>query len=55
LIVFICGTISNIVHFTVQTTVQQGVQVPIAVVALNDAAKSAHVFMHVTQLWRPED
>ena len=55
LIVFICGTISNIVEFTLANTVQQGVLVPIAVLALIDAAMIAYVFMHVTQFWRPEE
>lgn len=55
LIVFILGTILNIAEVTLAVTVQRGVLIPIIVLALIDAALIAYVFMHVTQLWRPEE
>lgn len=54
LIVFALGTVLNIVELTLALTVQRGILVPILVMALFDAALIAYVFMHITQLWRPE-
>lgn len=55
LIVFIAGTIANVVEFSLANTVQQGVLLPIMLLALVDAAMIAYFFMHVTQLWHPEE
>ena len=54
-ITFMLGTISNIAEFTLAATVQRGVLVPIVVLALIDATMIAYVFMHITQLWHPEE
>lgn len=54
-IVFIAGTIANVVEFTLAATVQQGVMLPLIVLMLIDATMIAYFFMHVTQLWHPEE
>lgn len=55
LIVFIGGTISNVAEFALAMTVQRGVLVPLMILAAIDAVLITYVFMHVTQLWRPEE
>ncbi len=54
-IVFIVGTIANVVEFSLANTVQQGVMLPLIVLMLIDAAMIAYFFMHVSQLWHPEE
>ena len=54
-IVFAVGTISNIVEFTLALTVKQGIMLPLIVMILVDASMIAYYFMHVAQLWRPEE
>lgn len=49
------GTAMNVLEFTLAMTVQQGVMAPLVVMALFDASTIAYVFMHVTQLWHPEE
>lgn len=55
IIVFTVGTALNITEFGLAITVRTGVLLPIIVMALIDAALIAYVFMHITQLWRPEE
>ncbi|GEM_PF-4540073 len=54
-LVLIVGTIANLGEFALAVTVQQGVMLPLVVLALFDAATIAYVFMHVTQIWNPEE
>ena len=54
-IIFVIGTISNIAEYALAVSGLQGVVFPIAILALVDATFIAYVFMHVTQLWRPEE
>lgn len=55
LAVFGIGTVLNLVELGLAVGVGQGVMLPIAILALFDAALIAYVFMHVTQLWHPEE
>lgn len=55
MIVFIPGTISNVAEFALANTVRQGVLVPIILLALIDVAFIAYFFMHITQLWHPQE
>jgi len=48
------GTVLNLVEFGLAVGVGQGILLPIAILALFDAALIAYVFMHLAQLWRPE-
>ncbi len=53
--IFALGTISNIAEYSLAQSGLQGVLIPIIILALMDAAFIAYVFMHVTQLWRPQE
>ncbi len=55
IIVFIGGTISNLAEFALAVTVQTGVMLPLIVLMAIDAAMIAYFFMHITQLWHPEE
>ena len=54
-VVLVVGTIMNVAEFTLAMTVQRGVMVPLIVMALFDAATISYVFMHITQIWHPEE
>ena len=54
-IVFFAGTLSNIIEFVLATTVKEGVMLPLIVLMLADASMIAYFFMHVVQIWRPEE
>lgn len=53
LVVLVIGSISNGAEFALAMGVGQGVMLPIAILALFDAALIAYVFMHITQLLHP--
>lgn len=55
LIVFTVGTVMNIGEFGLANSGLRGILLPILVMALIDAGLIAYVFMHVSQLWRPEE
>lgn len=55
LIAFIVLTVLNGVEFWIAVSFQTGIMVPLAVLALIDAGLIAYYFMHVAQLWRPEE
>lgn len=55
LIVFTVGSVLNVTEFTLAITGLKSIVIPIAVMAAIDAALIAYVFMHVTQLWHPEE
>jgi len=55
LIVFIIGTILIVAQYALANTVRHGVILPIYALALFYTAISIKVFMHITQLWHPEE
>ncbi len=54
-LVLIVGTIANLGEYALAVTIKQGVMLPLVVLALFDASTIAYVFMHVTQIWHPEE
>jgi hypothetical protein len=54
-IVFTVGTVLNVTEFWMSVTGLKNIVIPIWVMATIDAALIAYVFMHIHQLWRPEE
>lgn len=54
-IIFVVGTISNVGEFALAMTVQKGVMLPLILLMALDAAAIAYYFMHVSQIWHPEE
>ena len=55
LIVFTVGSALNVTEFWMAITGMRNIMAPLAIMAAVDAILILFVFMHITQLWHPEE